>query len=457
MDVEKKELSLYVAEQGVKNKKLLECPLCWSVGRAEGWERRSGVGLVYGCSCGGKWYVCTECDTQRVGFESFGAWKRHCKRHLSGLKDRKESKKIGAEVDGKCSRSSWPLVEDIDKEESKFSGCRSVRELYGLAGKKDEVKMDMSLSMSEKKGEVRGMTDVPEYINSNYFSVGKGSRVEEKNEAVDKKRKFNNREGSPGCAEKDEVPLFGEGSRVLVGNALKCVEKVEVGVVDLHMRIGQMCLVLTKPQREKLADVFLAVERLLPREIGRRLQLPTSGEAMRSLYVDGCNAILPNLPRPGVQEVGDHSYVSPVCCVADMLAHGMALDSVPREVPEVVQSLGSSAESVLRRDKIVGDSRYGLPSLHVWLTEWSDDFDPNTSSKSNRGSVWIKTLTISAPPEHVNRGLHTYAVTMGPKRSNHEVVENMFQEDLETGCLLVSLQDQPERRACTYMLGGNSR
>jgi hypothetical protein len=32
------------------------------------------------------------------------------------------------------------------------------------------------------------------------------------------------------------------------------------------------------------------------------------------------------------------------------------------------------------------------------LFTWQDDFDPNNSTKNNRGSVWTQTLTI-APPQ----------------------------------------------------------
>ena len=35
-----------------------------------------------------------------------------------------------------------------------------------------------------------------------------------------------------------------------------------------------------------------------------------------------------------------------------------------------------------------------LPMVPLFLTIWSDDFDPNKSIKGNRQSVWIKTLTI---------------------------------------------------------------
>ena len=33
--------------------------------------------------------------------------------------------------------------------------------------------------------------------------------------------------------------------------------------------------------------------------------------------------------------------------------------------------------------------------LIILAIQWSDDFEPNTSVQSNRGSVWIKTLSLN--------------------------------------------------------------
>jgi len=53
--------------------------------------------------------------------------------------------------------------------------------------------------------------------------------------------------------------------------------------------------------------------------------------------------------------------------------------------------------------------------------EWSDDFDPSSSSKSNRNSCWVKTVTIIPAFERssTNREKWTYPIAVGKKQSDH--------------------------------------
>ena len=62
--------------------------------------------------------------------------------------------------------------------------------------------------------------------------------------------------------------------------------------------------------------------------------------------------------------------------------------------------------------------------------QWSDDFEPNTSSKTNRGSVWLKTLTFLSDDFHKNNLKNTYAISVGLKSEDHDTVENVFVREL---------------------------
>ena len=109
--------------------------------------------------------------------------------------------------------------------------------------------------------------------------------------------------------------------------------------------------------------------------------------------------------------------------------------------------------------------------------EWSDDFEPN-KMKSNRNSIWIKTVTIS-PVNGMKKDSHhnTYPISLGPKNSSHESVEVRFKEDLKQlrngstrmfyngitksmyrihAELILSIQDQPERRGKNHVALGVS-
>jgi hypothetical protein len=201
---------------------------------------------------------------------------------------------------------------------------------------------------------------------------------------------------------------------------------------------------------------------------------------MRSLYVLGKDALLPNLPRPPVTIIDNHAYVSLKDCVADLLGHGFEVDSIEANVDGDNGSVRKISESKVARRILNNVSRTHLQPENVlclYLTEWSDGFEPS-SAKSNRGSCWIKTVTIAPPPSQLHHLTYTYPIALGVNGVKHEEVEAMFAAELEefrSGVnviffhkgigtnvkvyleLFASLQDQPERRSANYvMLGGST-
>ena len=47
---------------------------------------------------------------------------------------------------------------------------------------------------------------------------------------------------------------------------------------------------------------------------------------------------------------------------------------------------------------------------------WSDDFDPNSSIKANRGGVWIRTVTFISDTFCENKLEDTYTISIGLKK-----------------------------------------
>jgi hypothetical protein len=113
----------------------------------------------------------------------------------------------------------------------------------------------------------------------------------------------------------------------------------------------------------------------------------------------------------------------------------------------------------------------------IWLLEWFDDFEPN-AIKKNRGSIWIKTVTICPPYSNLHIMTHIFSIAMGLKKASHEDVEKKFAEEVASLSqqsstndmyskrdkrmvivfveILASLMDQPERRdMCCLNLGGS--
>ena len=108
---------------------------------------------------------------------------------------------------------------------------------------------------------------------------------------------------------------------------------------------------------------------------------------------------------------------------------------------------------------------------------WSDDFDPNSSIKANRGAVWIRTVTFISQSFSDNTLEDTYTISIGLKNKCHDAIEREFVKELEQlkngkNNLFFSIKrkqyvtvhfeviaflgDQPERRAINYIMLGNS-
>lgn len=266
----------------------------------------------------------------------------------------------------------------------------------------------------------------------------------------------------------------------IVGSDL-CSEEVQ-----MHMNIAGLVSAMTTGQRDKLATVLEQVVTVTRRQcLSKRssnwcTQVPVTTSELRAKYVKGKHALLPNLPRPPVQRIGDHAYVSLIDCVADLLGHGLPVDSIERNGGNLtVSKISESLKAQHIRDnaeKMSHDENADL--LVLYVTEWSDGFEPSLSIKGNRGSCWIKSVTIAPPPEKIHSLTHTYPIALGQDGDSHEEVEDRFAKELlsfSSGeCmtfyhgglkrdvnvyleLFVSLQDQPERRSANYIMLGTSR
>jgi hypothetical protein len=210
----------------------------------------------------------------------------------------------------------------------------------------------------------------------------------------------------------------------------------------------------------------------------------TSAFQMRRQMKDGSiDSIMHTVPHVHIMEIGSHAVSLPSDCLQDLAGHGFPLDFVPNrsDADKLPQFPVTSISSTTMCRQLFDINQYNQPILadfNVWIFEWSDDFEPNSSlTKSNRGGVWVKTITIGPPGTHDHLMAYTYPIAMGPKNASHEEAEIVIRENLLRlsshegvvvyskehdglvrirGKLIVSLQDQPERRGENYLTGGSS-
>jgi hypothetical protein len=92
-------------------------------------------------------------------------------------------------------------------------------------------------------------------------------------------------------------------------------------------------------------------------------------------------------------------------------------------------SESDAVREVLRKAALVCG---GNDVVVLFCTEWSDDFDSAMSSKQNRRSYWIKTVTV--PHGYYTsqkiRESSTFPITTGKKNSNHQCVQKLISDEM---------------------------
>ena len=168
--------------------------------------------------------------------------------------------------------------------------------------------------------------------------------------------------------------------------------------------------------------------------------------------------------------------------LAYVLAMGLPITDLKDVDYENEETLQTELSASDKAKKIFMDSkkRNGVSyDLVTYITEWSDCFDPNTSSKNNRASVYIKSITF--PRKNGSTfptASYTFPICIGPGKANKLFLEDMFASEIELFKkedplkfwdnstrtfrsiyvdILCSMQDQPERRSGLCLMMGNSR
>lgn len=269
--------------------------------------------------------------------------------------------------------------------------------------------------------------------------------------------------------------------------------------VMMYAKTAELAGVLTKPNRDRLANLTSKIVDVVKNQTVEAMQaesdkkrktrpfvirpLTTPNEIRHDLF-DKPKAFFKILPHPPLFECTDHAYSLYSDCVRDALGKGYDLDIIPKPLVDnspptyPLRDISSTIQckSLFNiNDHVAGTSP--LEFVDLWMNEWSDDADPNSSIKNNRGSFWFKSVTICPTREMIHSMSHTYPLAMGHKNADHEHVGRLLKEDLlmlgskegvpmysrrHGGIVLVRarilacLQDQPERRGENHLMAGNS-
>jgi hypothetical protein len=173
--------------------------------------------------------------------------------------------------------------------------------------------------------------------------------------------------------------------------------------------LAHFILGLTKSQRPALSHILAMTVSKVERDgVSQKMwktTIPTNPFLLRKHFWEGKQAFLENIPTPSITSIGDHGYVSLRDCIRLRLSFGFPLEKlVVRESlsdrQKGVRSLMQSecSQRIIERCKHM----YNEEVLILQIKEWQDGYDPHSFSKTNRGSAWIKLVTIAEPHDNRN-------------------------------------------------------
>ena len=203
-------------------------------------------------------------------------------------------------------------------------------------------------------------------------------------------------------------------------------------------------------------------------------RIPTNTNEIRKYYLDN---MVDNLPAPDIVNHGQHAFVR----FKDLLTYVLALgvDCIPiTPNDKSLNSIQKIEECKVSQDflnKEIEENNGEMQTWNIIITDWHDDFEPNTQAKQNRGSVWIHSVTFVGPSNTRNKAKYSYPLAFGNKSTNHDYVIAQLKEDVEeinqsNMCFfhrgvnkmifvkvlhLLSIADSPERRSKNYVTLGN--
>jgi hypothetical protein len=281
----------------------------------------------------------------------------------------------------------------------------------------------------------------------------------------------------------------------MCGNLSSNFGKLSAAEVDYQIKMSRFVSSLTVKQQtqfafllDDLGKVYLAegTESIIP-----LCRIPKRLSDLRRMYTEGENSIDNHLPIPACKMINEHSYVSIIECIADMLLHNTeCIANVEGFESELHRNKIPDDGNLLFRSKRIKDilekGRHRVTDntldnsivvLPIFVSLWSDDFDPNRSIKANRQSVWIKTCTLFFMNDKGEKRESTYPIALSTKGCQHEDVECKIKQEIEllsSGILLrmysryhegpvyvhgeiyCIMNDQPERRGNLKLANGNA-
>ena len=234
----------------------------------------------------------------------------------------------------------------------------------------------------------------------------------------------------------------GKALKYLVANQfLDSPEPSDITTSDaeLHVLIASLCENLTKGERMQLAEIFRRIYEKSNLERnktspGISCKIPESRlELLR--YVDGKKSIMENIPVPKIYTASNgDAYVRLPEALQLYLCFGLKPSTVrlinetgPVGRDGVTDTIWNCPHA---RKQLQSLAHRNANSNKAALVKWSDGCDSNCSSKGNRGSVHVCTVTLFSGDN--NNSKFTFLIHVGREDSSHYEVNRILLNDLKS-------------------------
>ena len=236
----------------------------------------------------------------------------------------------------------------------------------------------------------------------------------------------------------NEKKLVGSGKRGLVARAF-CQDQdihslANEEETNLHLKITHFCSKITQDLQKDFASILSSI---LSTGTFQNTRPPMSYNDITTFYTSSKHSIYKNIPSPDVFLTDNHACVTIESIVSHMLSFGVNLNSLEADTsfedsPLRYQSIETTkeVEDIINNINRSHNDINSLKPMILYIILWSDDFEANNTRK-NRNSTWIKTVTICPPKEYNTSTLYTYPIAIGRKGQSHDIVNNLFNQEIK--------------------------
>jgi len=220
-----------------------------------------------------------------------------------------------------------------------------------------------------------------------------------------------------------ESKMEGTGIIDIVYRSLQTLQEISLEESQFHFRLTKFLNGLTMSQQIEFIEIMNDISH--PNLLNNS-NLPTNMNHIRARYLESSNSIFKNLPTPEVHTLKGHAYVSLESIIDHYLAYGYHNDYLFYKDVIDADNISLRRCAFMKKYKEqIEILLHPVKPMVIYITFWSDDFEASLL-RGNQKSIWIKTVTINSMEYESTSSKYTYAIAIGRKKADHELVNKLF-------------------------------